>query len=168
MNIKIPIFADGKTIIPSIVCYKDDQFLIGELVRYNMTEYYKTTMFESKRLLGFKFNNKKEQNNIKNWPNKIIEDPITKKPQYVIEVNGKEEKYFPEDVPSMILKYLKKFAEIFEGGKKIKYTVITVSAHFNNLQRIATIEASDKAGLKVIKKLMNQLQLQLPIFNKLE
>lgn len=68
----------------------------------------------------------------------------------------------------MILKYLKKFAEIFEGGKKIKYTVITVSAHFNNLQRIATIEASDKAGLKVIKKLMNQLQLQLPIFNKLE
>ena len=52
MNIKIPIFADGKTIIPSIVCYKDDQFLIGELVRYNMTEYYKTTMFESKRLLG--------------------------------------------------------------------------------------------------------------------
>ena len=68
----------------------------------------------------------------------------------------------------MILKYLKNFTEIFEGGKKIKYTVITVPAHFNNLQRIATIEASDKAGLKVIKKLMNQLQLQLPIFNKLE
>ena len=43
-----------------------------------MTEYYKTTMFESKRLLGFKFNNKKVQNDIKNWPNKIIEDPITK------------------------------------------------------------------------------------------
>ena len=52
MNIKIPIFADGKTIIPSIVCYKDDQFLIGDSARYNMTEYYKTTMFESKRLLG--------------------------------------------------------------------------------------------------------------------
>ena len=51
----------------------------------------------------------------------------------------------------MILKYLKNFAEIFEGGKKIKYTVITVSAHFNNLQRIATIEAADKQRLKVIK-----------------
>ncbi len=51
----------------------------------------------------------------------------------------------------MILKYLKNFAEIFEGGKKIKYSVITVPTHFNNPQRIATIEAADKAGLKVIK-----------------
>ena len=147
----IPDNADGRTIISSIVCYKDDQFLIGESARYNMTEYYKTTMFESKRLLGYKFNNKKVQNDIKNWPNKIIEDPNTKKPQYVIEVNGKEQKYFPEEVSSMILAYLKKFAEVYEGGKTIKYTVITVPAHFNNLQRKATIEAAEKVGLKVVK-----------------
>ena len=147
----IPDNADGKTIIPSIVCYKDDQFLIGASAKYNMTQCYKTTMFESKRLLGFKYIHKKVQNDIKNWPNKIIEDPITKKPQYVIEVNKKEEKYFPEDVSSMILKYIKKFAEVYEGEKEIKYAVITVPVHFNNLQRKATIEAAEKAGLNVVK-----------------
>ena len=55
----IPDNADGKTIIASMVCYKDDQWLIGESAKNNMTEYYKTTMFESKRLLGLKFSNKK-------------------------------------------------------------------------------------------------------------
>ena len=147
----IPDNADGKTIIASMVCNKDDQWLIGDSAKNNMTEYYKTTMFESKRLLGLKFSNKKVQNDIKNWPNKIIEDQVTKKPQYVIEINGKEEKFFPEDVSSMILKYLKDFAEVYEGGKPIKYAVITVPAHFNNRQRKATIEAAEKAGLKIVK-----------------
>ena len=108
-------------------------------------------MFESKRLLGLKYSNKKVKEDIKNWPNKIIEDPVTKKPQYVININGKEEKFFPEDVSSMILKYLKNFAEVYESEKKIKYAVITVPAHFNNLQRAATIEAAEKAGLKIVK-----------------
>ena len=116
-----------------------------------MVEYYKTTMFESKRLLGLKYSNKKVKEDIKNWPNKIIEDPVTKKPQYVIEINGKEEKFFPEDVSSMILKYLKEFAQVYESGKTIKYAVITVPAHFNNLQRAATIEAAEKTGLKIVK-----------------
>ena len=105
--------ADGSRIIPSMVCYKDDQWLYGNSAKNNMTEYYKTTMFESKRLLGLKFSNKKVQNDIKKWPVKIIEDQVTKKPQYVININGKEEKFFPEDVSSMILKYLKKNAETF-------------------------------------------------------
>ena len=147
----IPDNADGRTIIPSMVCYKDDQWLIGDSAKNNMVEYYKTTMFESKRLLGLKYSNKKVKEDIKNWPNKIIEDPVTKKPQYVIDINGKEEKFFPEDVSSMILKYLKNFAEVYESEKKIKYAVITVPAHFNNLQRAATIEAAEKAGLKVVK-----------------
>ena len=51
----------------------------------------------------------------------------------------------------MILKYLKNFAKVFEGGKTIKYTVITVPTHFNNLQRKATIEAAEKAELKIVK-----------------
>ena len=77
----------------------------------------------------------------------MIEDPITKKPQYHIELNSKEEKYFPEDISSIILEYLKKFAEIYERVKTIKYVVITVPAHFNNLQRQANIDAIKKAGL---------------------
>ena len=51
----------------------------------------------------------------------------------------------------MILKYLKEQAEIYNANKEIKKAVITVPAHFNNLQRQATIDAANKAGLEVIQ-----------------
>ena len=37
-------------------------------------------MFESKRLLSYKYSHKLVQANIKNWPVKIIEDKKTEKP----------------------------------------------------------------------------------------
>ena len=153
-NKKVEIITDntnGERIIPSMVCFKSkNECLIGIAARNNMIEFYKSTMFESKRLLGYKFNDKHVQNDIKNWPIKIIEDEKTKKPLYICEIENEEKKYFPEDVSSMILKYLKKFSEIYEN-KKIKNAVITVPARFNNLQRIATLNAAEKSGLNVIK-----------------
>ena len=72
-----------------------------------------------KRLIGHKFSNKYVQEDIKNWPIKIIEDKKTGKPQYVIKIGNEEKRYFPEDVSSMILKYLKNNAETHDN-KKIK------------------------------------------------
>ncbi len=71
--------SDGSRTIPSIVCYKDYQWLYGNSAKNNMTEYAESTMFESKRLIGLKYNNKKVQNDIKDWQVKIIEDPKNKK-----------------------------------------------------------------------------------------
>ena len=42
----------------------------------------------------------------------------------------------------MILEFLKKQAEIYNSNKEIKRALITIPAHFNNLQRQAIIEAS--------------------------
>ncbi len=50
----------------------------------------------------------------------------------------------------MILQNLKEFVEKFVNDK-IKKEVITVPAYFNNFQRQKTKEASESAGLKVIK-----------------
>jgi len=148
---------DGRKVIPSIVCYKEDldedmkdRWLYGNAAKNNMLEYPESTMFESKRLIGLNFNNKEVQRDIKLWPVKIIEDKITKKPQYVIKVENKEKKFFPEDVSSMILKYLTKNAQDYTNSK-INKVVITVPAHFNNFQREATIKAAELAGLEVIK-----------------
>ena len=142
--------ADGSRIIPSMVCYKENKWLYGNSAKSNMIEFAESTMFESKRLIGLKFNDKQVQRDIKNWNVKIIEDNKSKKPQYVIKVENEEKKYFAEDVSSMILKYLKKNAETFTNTK-INKAVITVPAHFNNLQRQATINAAELAGLEVIK-----------------
>ncbi len=44
-----------------------------------MIQNAESTMFESIRLIGLKFNNKQVQNDIKDWQVKIIEDPKNKK-----------------------------------------------------------------------------------------
>ena len=150
--------ATGEKIIPSMVCYKVDkdsydsyEELIGGSARNNMIQYAETTMFESKRLLGYKYVNKLVQEDIKNWPVKIIEDKKTGKPQYVIKIGNEEKKFYPENVSSMILKYLKQMAKTHNGNKEIKQAVITVPAKFNKLQRDTTIEESKEAGLEIYK-----------------
>ena len=153
-NEKKEIIADNKSgdkIIASVVCFKSNsECLIGNLAKNNMLQYSQSTMFDSKRLLGYKFANKNIQEDIKNWPVIIKEDKKTGKPKYVIKVENEEKEYFPEDVASMILNYLKTYSEIYEN-KEIKNAVIAVPANFNNLQRKATIESAKEAGLKVIK-----------------
>ena len=103
------------------------------------------------KILGYKFSNKHVQNDIKNWHIKIIEDKKTGKPQYVVKIENEEKKFYPEDVSSMILGYIKKYSEIYNSNKKIKKAVITVPARFSNLQRNATIKAAEDAGLEVVK-----------------
>ena len=71
--------ADGSRIIPSMVCYKENKWLYGNSAKNNMIQNAESTMFESIRLIGLKFNNKQVQNDIKDWQVKIIEDPKNKK-----------------------------------------------------------------------------------------
>ena len=146
----VPEVNSGGKIIPSIIGFFPEK-CIGKVASEHLLEYIKSIMYDSKRLIGHKFSNENVQNDISHWPIKITEDPKTKKPQYVIKVDNEERKYFPEEVSSMILEYLKEQAEIYNGNKEIKKAVITVPAHFNNLQRKATIEAANKAGLEVFK-----------------
>ena len=128
----IPDNKSGDKIIASVVCFKSNsECLIGNSAKNNMLQYSQSTMFDSKRLLGYKFANKNIQEVIKNWPVIIKEDKKTGKPKYVIKVENEEKEYFPEDVASMILNYLKTYSEIYEN-KEIKNAVIAVPANFNN------------------------------------
>ena len=148
----IPENQTGIKTVPSVVCFRDkSDCLIGTHARNNMLQYPKSTMFDSKRLLGHKFSNKHVKEDIKNWPVKVVEDEKTKKAKYVIKVENEEQEYFSEDVASIILGYLKTYAQTFEGEKEIEKAVITVPANFNSLQRKATIEAAEEAGLEIVK-----------------
>ena len=59
-------------------------------------------------------------------------------------MNNKDKEYFPEDVSSIILQYLKKIAIHYENNENIKKELITVPAHFNDFQRKEIIEAAKK------------------------
>ena len=150
---KVEIVPDskmGEKIIPSIICYFLNQLLIGRAAAYKIFRCEGTSMTNSKRLIGHLFCDENVQNDIKFLPPIIYEDNKTKKPIYRFKVGEEEKSFFPEDVSSMILKYIKDNVNAFEG-KEVKKAVITVPAHFNNTQREATKEAAKNAGLEVIR-----------------
>ena len=63
------------------------------------------------------------------------------------------EEYLPQEISALILRYLKDCAEKDVG--EIKEAVITVPAKFNDLQRRATKDAAEIAGLKV-ERIINE------------
>jgi len=65
-----------------------------------------------------------------------------------------EKEFLPQQISAIILKYLKECAEEFLGEEVVE-AVITVPAKFDNLQRQATKDAAEIAGLKV-ERLINE------------
>jgi molecular chaperone DnaK len=61
-----------------------------------------------------------------------------------------DREYTPTDLSAIVLAYLKGCAEDFLGNP-VTDAVITVPAYFNNMQRQATIEAGQQAGLNVLR-----------------
>ena len=151
-NNKIEIIPNecGSRIIPSIVCIKENEELIGESAKNIKIKDFSSLMKNSKRLIGRLYNEKNILNDIKYFNTKIIKDDKTGKPQYYFKIGNEEKKYYPEEVSSMILKYIKKYSGDYLG-KEVKKAVITVPAHFNNEQREATKKAAENAGLEVIR-----------------
>ncbi|CAI9259502.1 unnamed protein product [Lactuca saligna] len=101
-----------------------------------------------KRLIGSRFTDPQVQKDMKSWPFKVIEGP-SEKPIVVVEFNGEEKKYAPEELSAMVMKKMKEAAEEFIGTE-VTDAVITVPAYFNNMQREATKEAGVIAGLNVL------------------
>ena len=140
----------GKRVTPSYVSYTQKQILVGESAKKNMLKYTKNTLYDSKRLIGRKYKDKVIQNDLKNWDFQLEEDKNTKKPVYVVQINNKINKYFPEEISARILQKLKKISSDYLG-KEVKKAVITVPAYFNNEQREATKKAGEIAGFENIR-----------------
>ena len=146
---------NGDRRFASMVCYKidSDEFLYGTFARNNSLIYAESTMLESKRFLATKFKSRKVQNYIKYLPVKIIEDKETGKPKYVIKQKDGIKEYFPEEVSSMILKYIINYCQVYYSNTELEKAIITVPAHFTKFQREATIQAGKLAGLKEVSLL---------------
>ena len=140
----------GHYTTPSIVSFTNTQILVGNAAENFMLRNIENTIYDSKRLIGRNYNDQTVQKDKQYWKFKIEEDPKSKRPQYIIKIGNKIEKYFPEEISCHILQKAKKYASDFLGYE-VEDAVITVPAHFNNAQRTATKEAAINAGFKKIK-----------------
>ena len=113
--------AEGNRTTPSIVAFKSEEVLVGELAKRQAITNPDNTVKSIKRHIGT------------NWKEKF---------------EGKD--YTPQEISATILQKLKRDAASYLGYD-VSDAVITVPAYFNDAERQATKEAGQIAGLNVLR-----------------
>jgi len=139
----------GNRTTPSYVAFTDSERLIGDAAKNQVARNPENTVFDAKRLIGRKFADPIAQADMKLWPFKCVSG-AGDKPMIVVNFQGEEKKFHPEEISSMILTKMKETAEAYIGGK-VNDAVVTVPAYFNDSQRQATKDAGAIAGLNVLR-----------------
>lgn len=140
---------NGEKTTPSVVIITDSSILVGEETTDFLVKNYDSCIYEVKRLIGRKFNDKEVQTEISKLPFKIIKADQDSA-DIEVTINGKKKTYSPVEISSFIIKKMVKNAEAYLN-KKINKLVITVPAYFNDSQRKLTKQAAELVGLKVIR-----------------
>lgn len=148
-NVEIIANETGNRTTPSFVSYQQQHRYVGEAAKIQASMNPENTIFESKRLIGRKFNDPVVAKEAKNLPYQIVEG---KNGNCTIQIqkSGKSYCITPEEVAAALLSKLKGDAEKFTG-QTITKAVITVPAYFNDSQRQATKDAGRIAGLEVLR-----------------
>merc|ERR1739838_295205 len=150
-NGRVEIIANdqGNRITPSYVAFtKDNERLIGDAAKNQLTTNPENTIFDAKRMIGRDWTDQAVQNDIKLMPYK----PVKKndKPHMQVETSQGTKVFAPEEVSAMVLGKMKEVAEAYLG-KAVTHAVVTVPAYFNDAQRQATKDAGVIAGLTVMR-----------------
>ena len=140
---EVIVNAEGARTTPSVVAYKGDERLVGQIARRQAALNPAATLFEVKRFIGRRWDEIKEEAG--RSPFTVKEGPGG---SVRIEVNGQD--LAPEQVSAEVLRKLVNDASA-KLGEKIKDVVITVPAYFDNSQREATKQAGEIAGLNVLR-----------------
>lgn len=151
-NNKVEIIANdlGNRTYPSYVAFTDQERLIGEAAKNQAAGNPKNTIFDAKRLIGRKFDEKSVKEDIKLWSFKVVDNG--NQPVYEVEYKGETKTFRPEEISSVVISKAKKIAEDYLG-ETITDMVITVPAYFNNEQREGTKNAARIAGVNPIRLL---------------
>ena len=138
----------GNRTTPSYVSFTNEERLVGEAAKSNVSSNPSNTVFDAKRLIGQKFNDSKVQSDMKHFTYTVINKDT--KPYIKVEFKGEEKVFSPEEISAMVLQKMKEIAEAYLG-ETVTEAVVTVPAYFNDSQRQATKDAGTIAGLNVLR-----------------
>uniref|UniRef100_A0AC34FEM0 Heat shock protein 70 n=1 Tax=Panagrolaimus sp. ES5 TaxID=591445 RepID=A0AC34FEM0_9BILA len=137
----------GERLLPSFVSYCEKNPICGQLVIDRLRFYAKSTVFDTKRIIGKNFENVIKD---KNWPFKLIN--AEDKPLIEIETGSEVLRKTPKQIATVLLNYVKQKAEEYQGHKLSK-AIITVPASFTEAQKKVTRSAAILAGFDDIELL---------------
>lgn len=147
-KVEILVNDQGHRITPSYVAFTDEERLVGDAAKNQAAANPTNTIFDIKRMIGRKYDDKDVQVDMKHFPFKVVEK--SGKPNVQVNVKGSPKTFTPEEVSAMILGKMKDVAEAYLG-KKVTHAVVTVPAYFNDNQRQATKDAGAIAGLEILR-----------------
>jgi len=141
---------EGSRTSPSVVAFTEDNSRIaGAVAKRQALVNPLNTISAVKRLIGRKIDSGEVKKSIEISPFVIVSNDNG---DAWVEVNGN--RYSPQEISSNILTKMKNIAEEYLGYD-VNEVVITVPAHFNDIQRQATKDAGKIAGLDV-KRIINE------------
>ena len=141
---------EGSRVTPSVVAFTEDNSrFAGAVAKRQAVVNPTTTIFGVKRLMGRKFDTPEVQKAKHLAPYDIIPNDSG---DAWIETNSRT--YSPQEISSIVLSKMRQVAEEYLGYE-VTDAVITVPAHFNDLQRQATKDAGKIAGLNV-RRIINE------------
>ncbi|KAL5615441.1 hypothetical protein BROUX41_005486 [Berkeleyomyces rouxiae] len=147
-KVEILVNDQGHRITPSYVAFNEEERLVGDAAKNQAAANPLNTIFDIKRLIGRKFNDKDLQYDMKHFPFKVVKKD--NKPYVEVEYKGSTKTFSPEEVSAMILGKMKEVAESYLG-QTVTHAVVTVPAYFNDAQRQATKDAGTIAGLNILR-----------------
>jgi len=140
---------EGNRTTPSVIAInKAGERLVGQLARRQSVTNPKNTIYEMKRLIGRRWEDKEVQRDIKLMGYEMVKSGDG------VKVKMGDKEYSAEELSAMVLGKLKADAEAFLG-QPVTEAVITVPAYFDDAQRQATKDAGKIAGLEV-KRIINE------------
>jgi L1 cell adhesion molecule like protein len=139
----------GNKTTPSIVAFSDDDVYVGDAAKDSLPRNPQNTVYGAKRLIGRSIDDPDLKGDLANWLFKVQNDK-SGRPKIYVTWKGKAAEFYPEEISSLVLKYLKKIADA-TCASAIKDAVITVPAYFNDAQRSCTKEAGRLAGLNLLR-----------------
>lgn len=150
-NDKVEIIANdqGNRTTPSWVAFNDSEKLVGESAKNQYSMNIDNTVFDAKRLMGYKFSDPVLQKELKHLPYKVKPNS-SDIPTIHVQYKGEDKQFTPQEISAFILEKMKQTAEAYLG-KEVKNAVITVPAYFNDAQRQATKDAGAICGLNVLR-----------------
>uniref|UniRef100_A0AC35FKH3 Uncharacterized protein n=1 Tax=Panagrolaimus sp. PS1159 TaxID=55785 RepID=A0AC35FKH3_9BILA len=141
----------GSYLLPSYISFRQNEPICGEIAVKDLQFYTNFTVFDVKRIIGKEYSDV-NVNGI--WPFKVVDagdEPVIR-----IERNGAPILFSPSQVSAVLLKYIKKTAEDYQG-RSLKHAVITVPAAFTFSQKRDTLEAAKIAGWEKVDLLLEPI-----------
>jgi molecular chaperone DnaK (HSP70) len=154
LNSCVAVVKDGKAVVladeartttPSCVAIHQGRELVGAAAKRHAVTSPQSTVLAVKRLIGHTFDSNEVRAAAARLPYRLSPSPLG---GVVLEVGGAQ--LTPVEVSAKVLQRVREVAEK-ALGEPVKQAVISVPAHFNDVQRKATKLAAEYAGLEVLR-----------------